>query len=956
MDHKKASVIHYLNDSISKIMNEIFFTKTHGFITKIILPCLFIMLFGCQQRAAHFIEVTKIETNGKAEPMGVQQRGLTFSWQMDSDLRSQYQTAWRIGVASTREALQDGEFDLWDSGKQKGDKNTTVAYEGQNLSQGERYFWKVKVWDKEDRESEWSDSGSFVTGLFNQENWSGAQWIGYDSLPDSLRLVPGVHGSGNELGPIAQDHPVIPQFRKEFSIDKPIEEATLFISGLGHYEASINGQKIGTDFLSPGWTDYEETVLYNTYDVTDKLQSGSNVFGAVVGNGFYNVSRHRYRKLVIAYGKPKLISKLKVTYADGSENVITSGPDWKTSPSPTTFSSIYGGEDYDARAVESGWNRPGFDDSSWENVVQASAPLGEMRSQFSHPNEVMDTLEVKRILESEPGIYIYDFGQNASGIFKLNVRGNRAQQVKLTPAELLNNQGLANQNASGAPHVYNYTLSRDSIESWQPKFTYYGFRYIQVEGAVPDTVTDSSKPMVEDLKFLHTRSQAPATGHFETSHELFTEINSLIKWAVKSNMQSVITDCPHREKLGWLEQTYLMGGGIHYNYDLRSLYKKLVYDMMDAQTQDGLVPDIAPEYVEFVGGFRDSPEWGSASVILPWLLYKWYGDVETMEKAWPMMTKYMDYLQSKADDHILSHGLGDWYDLGPDFPGEAQLTPIALTATATYYRDIKLISKMAPVIGNEEDVERYENWAEDIRQAFNKRFFDQESMVYSTGSQTAMSMPLVTGLVEEQYRDQVFSNLTDSIRANNKALTAGDIGFHYLVKALQEGGGSQLVYKMNSRTDVPGYGYQLEKGATALTESWAALEVVSNNYLMLGHIMEWFYSGLGGIKQADSSIAYKHIVIEPHMIGDIEHTHTEYESSNGTIVSEWEVTGEERNLNVKIPVNSTATVIIPTDQVASISESGKSIRDHEDIEQIEGNEAGVEIRVGSGDYTFVFSQ
>lgn len=315
---------------------------------------------------AQTIEVISIECNGKSEPLGVNENRLHFSWQMDSDIRSLYQAAWRLVVASSKKALKNGEYDLWDSGKQHSDNNTTVVYKGKSLQPAERYFWKVKVWDDEGHWSDWSKPGSFVTGLFEQKNWSEAKWIGYEVLPDSLRLVPGVHGSGDKLGSIAKEHPVIPKFRREFALQKTIKEAILFISGLGHYEASINGEKIGADFLSPGWTDYEETVLYNTYDVTNQLNKGRNVLGAVVGNGFHHISRDRYRKLVIAYGKPKLIGLLKVTYADGTVEKIATGSDWKSSASPTIFSSIYGGEDYDAREEKPGWNISGFDDSHWK--------------------------------------------------------------------------------------------------------------------------------------------------------------------------------------------------------------------------------------------------------------------------------------------------------------------------------------------------------------------------------------------------------------------------------------------------------------------------------------------------------------------------------------------------------------------------------------------------------------
>ena len=424
---------------------------------------------------------------------------------------------------------------------------------------------------------------------------------------------------------------------------------------------------------------------------------------------------------------------------------------------------------------------------------------------------------------------------------------------------------------------------------------------------------------------LHTCNSAPAAGEFLCSNQLFNQIYTLIDWAVRSNLQSVVTDCPHREKLGWLEQTYLMGASMFYNYDLHSLYKKAIRDMIESQTADGLVPDIAPEYVPFTRGFRDSPEWGSAAVILPWMIWQWYGDQSVIGEAMPMMKKYVAYLGTKADGHILSHGLGDWFDYGPKTPGEAQLTPKALTATAIYYYDILLLSQMMQLTNNKEDAIKMSVLANEVKKAFNTKFFNNQTKVYSTGSQTAMSMPLCVGLVNGNDRKMVFNNLVDSISKSGKSLTAGDIGFHFLVKALEEGGGSQLLFDMNFRNDVPGYGFQLKKGATALTESWPALEEVSNNHLMLGHIMEWFYTGLGGIKQEENSVAFRNIVIRPEIVGDLTWGKSSYQSPYGPIRNEWKKEGNILEMKVVIPANTSATIYFPTNQEASVTENGKKV-------------------------------
>jgi len=880
-----------------------------------------------------------------------------FSWELTSQERGQHQTARQIVVSSKKEFLESGRYDIWNSGTIQSSRNILVPYEGTELRSAQTYFWRVKVRDKNNEESQWSRTGKFVTGVFGQRDWDNAAWIGYEELPESLLVIPGVHGNGDRLGDKGVKRPVVPLFRKQFDVRKQVAEALLFISGLGHYEASINGTKVGSDFLTPGWTYYEKTCLYNTYDVTENLNKGENCIGVIVGNGFYNVNRERYRKLVVAFGMPKLICKLKIIYTDGSTETLVSGPDWKTSPSPVTFTSIYGGEDYDARLEQNGWDKPGFDESQWNDAVPVRAPKGILIPEIDYPLQVEEIFEPKEIIEPAANTYLYDFGQNASGIIELKVEGKRGQEIKLIPGELIDRQKLVNQQASGSPYYFSYILKGDGIEVWRPRFTYYGFRYVQVEGAAPEKAgTMVDMPKILSLKFLHTRNSTEQIGRFECSNEHFNKIFSLINWAIKSNLQSVVTDCPHREKLGWMEQTHLMGGSIHYNFDLYNLYKKLVFDMMDAQTDDGLVPDIAPEYVVFEGGFRDSPEWGSAAVILPWLIYKWYGDSGVMENSWPMMKKYVDYLEGKSDDHILSHGLGDWYDLGPKFPGEAQLTPRQLTATAIYYYDIVLLGKMAEVLKYHDESVKLIELAKEVKDAFNKKFFNVQTKIYSTGSQTAMAMPLCVGLLEERYRKEVFDNLVSSINQSGKALTAGDVGFHYLVMALENGGASELIYEMNYRDDVPGYGFQLKKGATALTESWAALEEVSNNHLMLGHIMEWFYSGLAGISQADNSQAYEKVIIKPAFVGNIQWAKAHYDSPNGKISSEWRIENNKLILNVEVPVNSKAEVHIPARDTTRDIESGKLLSENDDVIVGRTENGMVNLQIGSGRYHFEFAR
>jgi hypothetical protein len=364
-------------------------------------------------------------------------------------------------------------------------------------------------------------------------------------------------------------------------VPKPIKKATLYISGLGHYEATLNGQKIGDSFLAPGWTNYDKVNLYNSYDVTVQLKKGKNALGVIVGNGFYNINRERYCKLFITYGSPKMISKLKIEYTDGTATSIVSGSDWKCTPSPIVFSSIYGGEDYDATLEQKGWDLPNFNDSPWQPALVAVTTSARLVAETDYPLTVREKIQVKKIEQTEPGKYLYDFGQNCSGIIELKIKGKKGDVVKLIPGELIRKDKTINQVATGAPYYFTYTLKGDGIESWRPRFTFYGFRYLTVEGAVPAAEkTPTTMPQIIDLKLLHTSNSAPKIGEFSCSNPLFNQIYDLIDWAVRSNLQSVVTDCPHREKLGWLEQTYLMGTSMFYNYDLHPLYNKIVHDMI----------------------------------------------------------------------------------------------------------------------------------------------------------------------------------------------------------------------------------------------------------------------------------------------------------------------------------------------------------------------------------------
>jgi len=916
---------------------------------------LLLLLLFISFKVSAAVLVTDVRCENQQNPLGIDKLQPSFNWKISSDQRGTFQKAYQIMVASSLQKLNEGKADYWDSQKIESGSNTFIVYKGKALGSASKYYWKVKIWNQAGKATSWSEPAYFVTGIFNQNEWNNAKWVAYAEMPDSLRVVPGQGGSEREakLGLKAKKRSIVPYFRKAFMSNKDIEEAFVFVSGLGQYELNINGTKTGNYFLTPGWTQYTKVCFYNTYDVTNQLRKGENVIGAIVGNGFFYVNRERYRKTNIAFGYPMLRLKMIIQFKDGTQQEIVSGADWKTTPSPITFSSIYGGEDYDANMEQPGWNAPGFKDAQWNKVQVIKGPGGIMEAQKDPCLQVMNTFLPQKITHPKAGFYVCDFGQNASGIIHFKVKGKKGETIKITPAELIGEDSLANQTASGKPYYYYYTLKGEGIEEWEPKFTYYGFRYAQIEGAVPESQSKGQdKAVIQEIKFLHTRNSAPIVGSFECSNPLFNKIFDLINWAMKSNLASVTTDCPHREKLGWLEVTHLVGSSIKYNYDILNYFNKIIEDMINGQTSEGLVPDYVPEYNTSDGGFRDSPEWGSSCILVPWYVYKWYGDKAALSKSYDMMQRYAAYLGSKAKDNILSYGLGDWFDLGPARPGPSQLTPMSLTATSIFYYDVDVLSKVADVLGKDEDAKKYSELAEQLKSSFNKKFFNSDTKVYGSGSQTSYSMPLYFGMVEPQYRKAVNENLVKSIRASGNALTAGDIGFRYLVRALEEGGASDLLYEMNNQDNVPGYGYQIKHGATALTESWPALKYVSNNHMMLGHLMEWFYSGLGGIKQQDEDVGFQKILIEPQFIKGIDWVKSSYNSINGNIVVKWKKQNSELFLDITVPANSSAIVVLPVSNSDLIKEGESILPKNMIVKSSYAGEKEVSLSILSGKYRF----
>jgi alpha-L-rhamnosidase len=869
---------------------------TESSMTKLfaVATLLAVALYAPLQSPPSDLMVDDLRCEYATDPMGIDVRAPRLFWKLKSDAGGARQTAYQILASSSLEPLSRDEGDQWDSGRVRSDETTHIPYGGKALVSTQRVLWKVRVWDGAGRASAWSAVASWTMGLLDTADWS-ARWISDPADSES------------------------PLLRREFPVKAGLSRATIHVSGLGQYELFMNGTKVGDDVLSPGWTKYDKTVLYDTRDVTPLVRPGVNAVGMVLGKGMYRVDGGRYTKFKGSFGALMAIAQLHLEYEDGTRAVIATDEHWRSTAGPVTFSCVYGGEDYDARKAPRGWSAAGFDDATWRHVAVISGPGGVLKgfTSAAPPLGKFETLQPVRVTRLSDRVSVYDLGQNVSLMAQVSVHGPAGSSVTITPAELLKQDGSVDrQSAGGGKSYWKYTLAGGQQETWFPQFFYHGARYLQVERAAADG--PGALPTMDSLVGIVVHSTAPAIGTFESSDDLFNRIHTLIRWAQRSNLVSVITDCPHRERLGWLEQYHLNGPSLRYEFDLARLFEKGMGDMADSQLPTGLVPDIAPEYTVFEEGFRDSPEWGSAYVIVPWQQYEWTGDTELLRRHYDGMKRYVAYLGARATNHIVSHGLGDWYDIGPGDPGKAQLTPIALTATGFYYYDTVILSRVAALLGNTEDARRFSEQAEQIRNAFNAAFFDSAAQRYATGSQTANALPLVMGLVDPSNRAAAGNAIVTDVKKRGNALTAGDVGYRYLLRALADSGRSDVIFDMNHQSEKPGYGYQLARGATSLTEAWNADERSSQNHFMLGHLVEWLYHDLAGIGIDPSAPGFKRIRFSPQPVGGISWVKASLDTIRGRVTTQWTRRDGGFTLEILVPPNTTAAVSVPVREGAQV--------------------------------------
>lgn len=881
--------------------------------------------------AAARLRLSSLRCEHSGDPLGVDVAQPHLSWILESRARGERQTAYQVLAASSPEALAGGHGDLWDSGKVASDDTLQIRYEGQPLATAERVFWKARVWDAFGKPSPWSAPAQWTMGVLRDSDWT-ARWIGAGDPPamryETLLL------------------------RRVFDVRHGLTRAVAYVCGLGQYEMTVNGCKSGDDLLAPGWTKYDRTCLYDTRDITALLKPGANAVGLFLGNGMYNVHGGRYTKFTGPFEAPKAICMIRLEYGDGSVDTLGTDDRWRIAAGPITFSSVYGGEDYDARLAQPGWDEAAFYDFHWARAHVVDGPGGRLRglSASAPPIRAFETFHpaVKLL---KPGVSVYDLGQNAAVMIRLTVHGAAGSTVTIMPAELLHADGSVDRGSVGGGEAYwKYTLAGSKSETYIPKFFYQGCRYLQVELGNPD---HGAPPIVDSLTGEVVGSDSQPSGSFTCSNDLFNRIFTLIRWAQRSNMMSVMTDCPHRERLGWLEEDHLNGPSLRYNFDLNRLFAKIENDMADSQTEDGLIPDIAPEYVKFDGGFRDSPEWGSAFLLMPWQQYEFTGDSALLERNYDAMKRYVAYLSGKARDGILDYGLGDWYDIGPNPPGYAQLTPVALTATAFYYQDALILARAAGLLGKEDDQKRFDQLAGEIKNAFNAKFWNDATGQYATGSQCANAIPLVMDLAPSDRRAGLVDAIVKDVRSRGNSFTAGDVGYRYLLQALAEGGRSDVIFAMNDQSEKPGYGYQLAKGATSLTEAWDANPDSSQNHFMLGQIVEWFYGDLAGIRPDPNAPGFKNVVIRPTPVGDITAASAAYDSVRGRIAVDWKREGTRFTLRITVPPNATATVVVPTGDASSVHEGGKPVLEAGGVKFVRGEAGAAVYAIESGEYLFI---
>ncbi len=873
----------------------------------------------------------KLRCQGMVTPPLVDDTTPTFDWSLSSaDItqRGQMQSGYQILVSDSQDSLANDNGNLWNSGQVKGDRSFGITYAGKPLQAHQTCYWKVRAWNADGSPSAWSDPASWSMGYLPSGTGWKPTWIGNESRT--------------------------PLLRKEFSVSKPVTKAWVYASALGLYELRMNGKKVGGELFTPGWTDYRKRVQYQRYDVTDLIKSGSNVVGAELAPGWFagkigwfNINR---------YGKTLgFAAELHIGFTDRSTMVVSTDASWKTGAGGLTDSDIQDGDHYDARLAKAGWDASGFNAIGWKAAELMKGDSRNMAARPDQPVGVIREMKALKMTEPKPGVFIYDLGQNITGVVKITARGAKGTTITLRHAERLNADGTLDfTNLKEAKATDTYIMSGDGSETYQPKFTFHGFRWFSVEGL-------EKAPSLADVTGIVIGTLLPETGELKTSNPDLNHLLYNIRWTAHNSYLSIPMDSSQRsERLGWTGDANVMTATSSWFSDMSRFYTKWEYDILDAQSYnkgatDGGMPNVAPRWMAKEGGTGGG--WGDVGVNVPYNLWRRYGDTEIIRDSYVGMTKWISYLERHSKDHIIPVNArvstaGDWENADDQ-------TPKDLIGTFYYALDVSQVAEMAAAIGKADDAATYRKQFEDVRAAIISHFFATDGKL-ANGTQTAQVFALHLGLYPDGMKDKVLSKLLDNIKAHQDHLTTGYLGSQWLLKVLTDNGHADVAYKILLQKTGPSWLFMASNGQTTLWEGWNTLtpdgtfgsKRTSLGHSALGSCGDWMFQSIGGLVPDPMSPGFKHFSIHPIPGGGLTRSEMSFQSVHGRIVSNWVLKDGEFSLNLEVPINTTATVILPSSAAAGVTEGGKPIKSSLGV-VFEGVKNGsVSYKVGSGNYTF----
>ncbi|HSV26943.1 MAG TPA: glycoside hydrolase family 78 protein [Sedimentisphaerales bacterium] len=888
------------------------------------------------------------------DPLGIDVVKPRLSWQLKGGGRSLKQSAYRILVGSNPSILAKNRGDLWDSGMVQSSRTLHVEYDGKRLLSRMRCYWKVCVWGQDGGQPAWSEPAFWTMGLLDKPDWK-AEWI--SMRPSLHRRLCGIKDFKTEM-------PAPIYLRREFRLSKKVARATLYMTARGLFDAHINGSRVSQDVFAPEWTDYHKRIHYRTYDVTGLVLKGGNALGVMLGDGWYagyvgwQTTRGRYGL------QTSLMAQLEIVFADGSRTRIVTDKSWKCSLGPIQSSDFMMGESYDARRELGGWTGAGYVQGDWHKVQVVRKSSAKLVWQPSEPVRVVKELKPVRMTEPKPGVYVYDLGQNIAGFVRLRVKAPAGTAVQLRHAEMLNPDGtIYTENLRNAKATDVYITKGKGVEVWQPKFTFHGFQYVEVSGL-------PCKPDMKTVTALVVHSAMPEAGSFECSEPFVNRLYKNIVWGQRGNFISVPTDCPQRdERLGWMGDAQVFIQTASCNMDVAGFFTKWMMDVEDAQDKEGRFPDVAPRVREdgdFVGLNKlcGSPAWADAGIIIPWTIYKTYGDTRIIERHWKAMTRWMDYLHRSNPDYHRVNGLGqnygDWLCIPADESFGTTSPMKELLATAFWVLDARYMAEMAAACQRPGDVARYRDLFENVKRKFQEKYVLADGRM-AVETQTAYLLALAFELLPQDLRAKAAAHLVENLRTNGWHLSTGFIGVRLLNPVLTQMGYADVAYRLLNNKTYPSWLYPVMHGATTIWERWDGWtaekgfqtpKMNSFNHYSLGSVGQWLFSDVAGISFEPASAGFERIVIRPYPGGGLTYARASYESVRGTIISDWKLNGENLTLKVLIPANTTALVYVPAEDVMKVREGGRTAAKAEGLTFLRGEKGFAVFIAGSGAYSF----